>query len=137
MTAMGALRNRRFRRFVAAGLAVTWLFTVLACAMEGDLAESAQATQLAADLHTDPSHQHGGSQDDDCCQLQAGSIPSFNVVKLPNVIALPAIVSLIFLLVLTLPTALLRVGMATDEHVLRRRFDFLAHSLQAQAPPAN
>lgn len=138
MTYMNALRNRRFRRWVAGGLAVTWLFTVLACAVDGELvaAEPAHATRLATDNHAGSSHNQGGeSPDDGCCQWQATSIPSFNIVKLPSVLFVPAIVSLVFLLVFILPVTVLRIGVVPDDYPVRRRLLFLAHSLQAQAPP--
>ena len=138
MTYMNALRNKRFKRWVAGGLAVTWLFTVLACAMDGELvaAEPAHATQLATGAQTGSHHNQGGeSPDDGCCQWQATSIPSFNVVKLPNVLTFPAIVSLVVLFMLSLPTTLLRIGVVPDEHPPRWRFEFLAHTVQAQAPP--
>ena len=138
MTGMHALRNRRFRRWTAGGLAVTWLFTVLTCAVDTDAlaAEPAQVSQPATPVHFNPAHHHGGdTQDDPCCQSQANAVISFNAVKLPHVTALPVIVPVALLLLFTLPFALLGVTAVPDRNPIRRRFEFLAHSLQAQAPP--
>ena len=138
MTGMQVLRNRRFRRWVAGGLAVTWVFTVLACAVDTDAvaAEPAQVSQPASPAHSGPIHHHGGdTQDDPCCQSQANVVLSFNAVKLPHVTAQPVIVPVALLLVSTLPFALLGVTAVPDRNAVRRRFEFLVHSLQAQAPP--
>lgn len=138
MTGMNALRNRRFRRWVAGGLAVAWLFTVLACAVDTDAlaAEPSQVSQAASPIHSGPTHHHNGdTQDDPCCQSQANAVISFNAVKLPHVTALLVIAPVTLLLMFTLPFALLGVTAVPDRNPVRRRFEFLVHSLQAQAPP--
>ena len=138
MTSMQVLRNRRFRRWVACGLAVTWLFTVLTCAVDTDAvaAEPTQASQLASPVQSGPAHNHDGdTQDDPCCQSQSNAVVSFNAVKLPQVNTLAVLVPLALLLMFTLPFTLLGVTVAPDRDSGRRRFEFLVHSLQAQAPP--
>ena len=138
MTGMHALRNRRFRRWVAGGLALTWLFTVLACAVDTDAVAAAPAhvSHLASPSQSGSTNQHdGGTQDDPCCQWQASAVPSLNLVKLPTLFASPMIVSLVLLFVFAPSATVLSVGAARDENLIRRRFEFLAHSLQAQAPP--
>lgn len=133
MTVMSLFRNRRLRRWTAGGLAVTWLFTVLACAVDIDTAaaDEAPAPQLVSQAH----HHDGATQDDPCCQTQANAIVSFNPVKLPHVTALPAIVPAALLLIFALPFTLPRLRIAPDRYAIRRRPEFLVHSLQAQAPP--
>ena len=97
-------RNNRLRRGLAAGLAVTWLFTVMTCSFDSDAAEPVQTSQHAAS-DTAPHQGNGDSLDDPCCQLQAGTIASFDVVKLPPAGALLALVSIVLLL-----TFAVRVG---------------------------
>ena len=138
MAAMQVLRNRRFRRWVAGGLAVTWLFTVLSCAVDTDAAtaEPTHVSQPVSPAHSGPAHHHDGdTQSDPCCQSQASAVVSFNAIKLPHVTALPVIVPVALLLMFALPFTLLRVTAAPDRDATRRRFKFLIHSLQAQAPP--
>ena len=138
MTGMRALRNRRFRRWIAGGLAVSWLFTVLVCAVDTDAvaAEPAKVTQPASSTHSGPAHHHDGdTKDDPCCQSQANAVVSFNAVKLIHVTVLPVIVPVALLLMFALPFTLLGVTAAPDRYAVRRRFEFLVHSLQPQAPP--
>ena len=138
MTGMHALRNRRFRRWVAGGLAVTWLFTVLSCAVDTDAVagEPAHVSHSSSPAHSGPAHHHeGDTKDDPCCQSQANAVVSFNAIKLPHVTLLPAIVPVALLLIFTLPFTLLGVTATPDRTSDRRRFEFLVHSLQAQAPP--
>ena len=113
---------------------MTWLFTVLACAVDGDFVgtESPQVVQAASDLL----HQPGtDSRDDGCCQLQSTAVASFDVAKLPNVTPLITVVSLVFLYMLSLSATALRIDVIPNERPRRRRFEFLVHSLQPQAPP--
>lgn len=138
MTGMCILRNRRFRRWVASGLAVTWLFTVLACAMDTDAiaADPIHATQSASLMHSNPApHHDGDTKDDTCCQAQSSAIISFNVFKLPHLAVLPVIVPIALLLKFAVQLTLLSVTVVPDRNTDRRRFRFLVHSLQAQAPP--
>ena len=138
MTGMHALRNRRFRRWFAGGLAVTWLFTVLACAVDTDAvaAEPAQVSQPTTPVRSGPVHHHGGdTKGDPCCQSQASAVISFDAVKFPQVTALPVIVPVALLIMFALPFTLPGVTVAPDRDAVRRRFEFLVHSLQAQAPP--
>ena len=138
MTGMHTLRNRRFRRWVASGLAVTWLFTVLSCAVDTDAAAAGpvHVSQSSSPAHSGPSHHHeGDTKDDPCCQSQASAVVSFNAIKLPHVTLLPALLPVALLLLFTLPFTLLGATAAPDRASDRRRFEFLAHSLQAQAPP--
>lgn len=136
MTGMTAFRNNRIRRWLAGGLAVTWLFTVMTCAFDSDAAAAGplQTSQHAA-LDA-AQHQGGGdSLDDSCCQLQAGTIASFDVVKLPPAGALLALVSIVLLLSFAVRVTESSVPVVPGHDAVRRRFEFLAHSLQAQAPP--
>ena len=138
MTAMQVFRNRRFRRWLAGGLAVTWLFTVLACAVDTDAvaAEPVHISQSASPTHSAPAHHHNGdTKDDPCCQSQASAVVSSNAIKLPHVTVLPAMLPVVLLLMFTLPFTLLGVTVIPDRTADRRRFKFLIHSLQAQAPP--
>ena len=117
---------------------MTWLFTVLVCAVDTDAVaeEPAHVSQLTSPVHSGPLHHHdGGSLDDPCCQWQATAVPSFDVVKVPHAAMLPALVPVVLLLMVALPFTLLRVTVTPDPNAVRRRFEFLAHSLQAQAPP--
>ena len=138
MTGMHILRNRCLRRWIAGGLAVTWLFTVLACAVDTDAvaADETPVPQLASPDQSRPAHHHdNGTQDDPCCRSQASTITSFSPVKLPQVTALSVIVPVALLIILALPLTLLGMAAAPDRYAVRRRSVFLIHSLQAQAPP--
>ena len=135
MTGMTTFRNNRIRRGLAGSLAVMWLFTVMACAFDSDAAapEPLQTTQHAV-LGGTP-HQGDVSLDDPCCQLQAGTLASFDVVKLPPMNALWALVSIVLLLSFAVRETESSVPVAPGHDAVRRRFEFLVHSLQAQAPP--
>jgi len=136
MNGMRILRNRRFKRWVAGGMAVAWLFTLLACALDTDAAEAPAKAQSLSAFHTSAGHQTGGdTHDDPCCQWQVSSIVSFNAVKLPQVAVLMTILPAVLLLILTMPSVPISVAAAPDRYAVRRRFEFLVHSLQAQAPP--
>ena len=138
MTGMGIMRNRRFRRWVAGGLAVTWLFTVLACAMDTDAmaADPVHASQAASPMHPGPAHHpDGDTRDDTCCQAQSSAILSFDAIKLPQAAMLPVIVPVALLLLSAVQSSLLGVTVVPERRAGRRRFELLVHSLQAQAPP--
>lgn len=138
MTGMEVIRNRRLRRWVASGLTATWLFTVLACAMDTDAVavEPAQVSQLVSPVHSGSAHHHDGdTKEDPCCQSQSSAIISFNVIKLPHAAVLPMIMPIALLLMFAVQFTLLRVTVVPERNASRRRFRFLVHSLQAQAPP--
>lgn len=138
MAGMHSLHNRRFRRWVASGLAATWLFTVLACAADTDAiaADTIHTWQSPSPARSVPAHRHdGATQGDPCCQSQASAIVSFNAVKLPHVTELPVIIPIAILLILALPFTLICVAVIPDRNANRRRFELLVHSIQAQAPP--
>ena len=136
MTAMRILRNRRFRRWVAGGLVLTWLFTLMACAVDTDVIAAPDQTQTLSTLHTSSTQQPSGdTHDDPCCQWQASSIVSSKAVKLPQAAILTVLLPVVLLLVLFMPSAPIGVTVTPDRYAVRRRFEFLAHSLQAQAPP--
>ena len=119
---------------MAGSLAVTWLFTVMACSMETDaVAAAAPASQLGSAAHSAPGG--GDSPDDACCQVQAGAIVSFNAVKLPQAAMLPALVPVVLLLASSALVEPLQIPAVPDRDALRRRSELLVHSLQAQAPP--
>lgn len=130
MPGMHGFRNKHFRRWLAGGLAVLWLFTVLVCAADTDAlaeppAQTAQATGQAA-----PAQQPA---DDDCCRLQAGALPASSAAAAPApfyfaALLLPSAVSM--------PVAtqmLVRAPVVQD--AVPRRYSLLVHSLQPQAPP--
>lgn len=136
MTGMTTFRNNRIRRGLAGSLAVMWLFTVMACAFDSDAAvvgglQTSQHLALDAAQHRGD----GDSLDDACCQLQAGTLASFDVVKLPPAGALLALVSIVLLLSFAVRETESSVPVAPGHDAVRRRFEFLVHSLQAQAPP--
>ena len=135
---MQSLRNRRFKRWLAGSLAVTWLFTVMACAVDTD-GVGTEAVHVSQSMSLGdsgvPHHHDGGSQDDPCCQWQSSTVISFNAVKLPQATVLMAILPVVLLLMLSRPSTPIRVATAPDRYAVRRRFQFLVHSLQAQAPP--
>lgn len=138
MTGMGILRNKRFRRWVASGLAVTWLFTVLACALDTDAiaADPVHASQAASPMHSGPAHHpDGDTRDDGCCQAQSSAILSFTAIKLPQAAVLPVIMPVALLLLSAVQYTLPGVTGVPDRNAGRRRSEFLVHSLQAQAPP--
>lgn len=138
MIGMRGFRNRRFRRWVAGGLAVLWLFTVLACAADTDapIAAPAHSPQSTSSAHSIPVSPPGdGTQDDACCQVQAAAVVGWSMVKLPHM-TMPAVtMPLALLLLLALPSALLGVSVVADPAAIRRRSRLLVHSLQPQAPP--
>ena len=138
MTGMRGFRNRHFRRWVAGGLAVLWLFTVLACAADTDASTAAPAhsPQFASSAHSIPVPPPGdGTQDDACCQAQASAVVGWSAVKLPYM-TMPAVtMPLALLLVLALPYALLGMSVVSDPSATKRRSRLLVHSLQPQAPP--
>ena len=122
---------------MAGSLAVTWLFTVMACSMETDaVAAAAPVSQLESAAHSTSATQPGGdSQDDACCQVQAGAIVSFDAVKLPQAAMLPALMPVVLLLASSVLVEPLQIPAVPDRDALRRRSELLVHSLQAQAPP--
>jgi hypothetical protein len=136
---MGALRNGRFRRWLASGLALTWLFTVLACTVDTDAiaAEQNSVSEIASPADHDGAlhHHDGGSLDDPCCQTQASTIVSSNTVKLPHAVMLPVLMPVVLLLLLVAPLILPSAVATPDRDDTRRRPEFLVHSLQPQAPP--
>ena len=115
---------------------MTWLFTITTCAFDSDAA-AAEPLQTSQHAALDAiQHQGGGdSLDDPCCQLQAGTLASFDVVKLPPMGALSALVSIALLLTFAVRENESSVPVASGQDAVRRRFEFLVHSLQAQAPP--
>ena len=138
MTGMQALRSRRFRRWAAGGLAVTWLFTVLSCAVDTDAvaAEPAQVSHSSSPAHSGSAHHHeGDTKDDPCCQSQASAVVSFDAIKLPHAALLHALLPIALLFIFTLAFIPLGLTATPDRTIDRRRFEFLIHSLQAQAPP--
>lgn len=132
-----ALRDATFRRWIAAGVAVSWLFTVLSCAADGDLVavfpDPVAPITVGADVPGSQQPDSGAA--DDCCQSQASAILSFAPFKLPVPQFLPSVVSLLVLFVVAQPIAVSRSGRVPSLDFARRRSEILAHSLQAQAPP--
>lgn len=138
MTGMHGFRNTHFRRWVAGGVAVLWLFTVLACAADTDAPTAApdHSSQLSSSVHSVPvSPPDDGTQDDACCQIQATAMTSSAVGALPHVTILTVTMPLVLLLLLVLPFTLLGVTAASEQDAIRRRSRLLVHSLQPQAPP--
>ncbi|HEY1992659.1 MAG TPA: hypothetical protein VGH71_09380 [Gammaproteobacteria bacterium] len=131
---MYALRNRRFRRRIAGGLVLLWLFTVLACATDQDAVTGPANAAPTAQPQAGPNH-HGDVLDDGCCQLQSSAVASFDAVKLPHAMAQPAILPAVLLLLCSLPSMLMGVAVAPERYAVRRRYEFFARSLQPQAPP--
>lgn len=136
---MSRLRNRRFRGWVARGVAVAWLFCVAVSAFDGDPVAAAFVTpaQATAGSHSgSPLHNGDDSRNDGCCHLQAGALASVNAFKLHSVATQPLIVTFVVLFVLLLPAFVTqRLSVPVNTGPPRRSFHFLVHSLQAQAPP--
>jgi len=137
MSGLSAFRNSGFKRWIAAGLAISWLCAVLTCAADGDLVAAApeQMASSAADLKTIGPSQPDEAATDDCCQWQASTIVSLAPIKLPVPHFQPIASSL--LLFDTRPVLFVqspaRIVRTLDD--VRRRFDIFGHTLQAQAPP--
>ena len=135
---MRILRNRRLRRYVAGSVAVMWLFTVFACAVDSDAIamEPAHTAQLASLADSGATHHPDGDiTDDPCCQAQSNVVVSFSAVKLPQAMWLAVLAPLAVLAVFTLSFLSRGASAAPDRNNGRRRFEFIAHFLEAQAPP--
>lgn len=134
---MHAFRRNRLRRWVAGSVAVIWLFTVGACALEGPAIESgaSQAVPLSTGAPVAP-HQKGDLPDDDCCQLQSTALGSFSAPTLPAAMIFVMIVPLLLLILAPAPlTGAMVETRSLSPPVLRWQHFFLVHSLQPQAPP--
>lgn len=134
---MQTFRNGRFTRWVASGLAVTWLFTVLTCAVDPDAvaADESQGSQLATPAEPAVDHHPDGDDHDVCCDVQANAIVSSSAVKPLPGMTLTAIVPAAALFTPPVLGMSVRVPAIPDRDRYRRRSELLIHSLQAQAPP--